>query len=153
MKIYIQSYLFIGIVETIIAHSMFSLYMWNYAGIPVRDLFFAFEKYSDGFHGYSQAELTVFNNAGQCVYFVTLVILQWDNLLSIRNKRLSILQADPFRGKRRNPWLVLGTIFVFVIAVFVTEVPGIISLFGAAPVLIEFWLIPIPLALGTWIMD
>ena len=48
--------------------------MWNYAGIPVRDLFFAFEKYSDGFHDYSQAELAVFNNTGQCVYFVTLVI-------------------------------------------------------------------------------
>ena len=153
MKIYVQSYLFIGIMETIIAHGMFSLYMWKHAGIPVRDLFFAVEKYSDGFHDYSQAELTVFNNAGQCIYFVTLVILQWDNLLSIRNKRLSILQADPFRGKRRNPWLVLGTIFVFVIAVFVTEVPGINSLFGTAPVPIEFWPIPIPLALGTWIMD
>jgi sodium/potassium-transporting ATPase subunit alpha len=152
-KIYVQSYLFIGVMEAIVAHSMFFLYMWKHAGIPVRDLFFAFEKYSDGFHGYTQDELTHFNNTGQCVYFVTLVILQWGNLLSIRNKRLSVLQADPFRAKRRNPWLVLGAVFAFVIAIFVTEVPGIISLFNTASVPIEFWLIPIPLALGILIMD
>ena len=152
-KIYIQSYLFIGVMETIIAHSMFFLYMWKQAGIPVQDLFFAFEKYTAGFHGYTQGELTHFNNTGQCVYFVTLVILQWGNLLSIRNKRLSILQADPFRAKRRNPWLVLGAFCAFVIAVFVTEVPGINKLFNTAPVPIEFWLIPIPLALGILIMD
>jgi sodium/potassium-transporting ATPase subunit alpha len=152
-KIYVHSYLFIGVMEAVVAHSMFFLYMWKHAGIPARDLFFAFEKYTDGFHGYTQDELINFNNTGQCVYFVTLVILQWGNLLSIRNKRLSILQADPFTAKRRNPWLVLGAFSAFVIAVFVTAVPGINSLFATAPVPIEFWLIPIPLSLGILIMD
>jgi len=128
----------------VIAHSVkFSLYMWKHAGIPARDLFFAFEKYTDGFHGYTQDELINFNNTSQCVYFVALVILQWRNL-SIRNKRLSILQADPFTAKRRNPWLVLGAVSAFVIVVFATGVPGINSLLGT-PVPIEFWLIPIPL--------
>ena len=152
-KIYAQSYLFIGVMETIIAHSMFFLYMWKHAGIPIHSLFFAFEKYSDGFYGYSEAELTNFNYTGQCVYFVTLVILQWGNLLSIRNKRLSILQADPIRAKRRNPWLILGALCALVIAIFVTEVKGIHNLFNTAPVPIEFWLIPIPLSLSILMMD
>ncbi|ETS61563.1 p-type atpase [Moesziomyces aphidis] len=151
--IYGQSYLFIGMMETITAHSMFFLYMWRYAKIPIRDLFFAFEKFGDGFHGYTLDELNRFLNTGQCVYFVTLVILQWGNLLSVRNKRLSIFQADPIRKERRNPWLLVGALGALVIAIFVTEVKGIQNLFGTASIPIEHWFIPIPLAIGLLGMD
>ena len=96
---------------------------------------------------------TSFNAVGQCVYFVTLVILQWGNILSVRNRRLSILQADPFTEKRRNPWLLLSMVISAAIAVFVTEVPGIQNLFGTASFPIEFWAIPLPLALGILCMD
>lgn len=153
LKIYGQSYFFIGVMETVCAHSMFFLYMWRHARIPVGDLFFVFEGYSAGFHGYTQAELTHFNTVGQGVYFVTLVIMQWGNLLSVRNKRMSILQADPFRAERRNPWLLGGMAASLVIAVFVTMEPGLQSIFGTASVPIEFWLIPIPLALGVLVFD
>ncbi|KAG6829256.1 hypothetical protein H0H92_005136 [Tricholoma furcatifolium] len=153
LKIYTQAYFFIGMMETITAHSMFFFYMYKVAGIPAHALFFAFEKYTDGFYGYSSDELDHFNRVGQCVYFVTLVILQWGNLLSVRNKRLSILQADPIRPKRRNPWLLVGILLALAIAIFVTEVPGIQSLFLTASVPIEFWLIPLPLALGILVMD
>lgn len=153
LKIYGQSYLFIGVMEALCAHAMFFLYMWRHARIPIGSLFFAFEKYADGFHGYSEAELVHFNTVGQGVYFVTLVIMQWGNLLCVRNKRMSILQADPFRAKRRNPWLLAGIVMSFAIAVFVTMEPGIQSIFGTATVPIEFWLIPLPLALGVLIMD
>ncbi|KAG5996162.1 hypothetical protein E4U52_007175 [Claviceps spartinae] len=152
-KIYIQAYLFTGTMETCTAHAMFFLYYWQAAGIPIADLFFAFEKYSDGFHGYTQDELTHFNSVAQSVYFVTLVILQWGNILAVRNRRLSIVQADPFTSKRRNPWLVLGMLISLLIAIFVTEVPGIQSLFGTASVPIRFWFIPVPLALGILCMD
>ncbi|KAI1089860.1 hypothetical protein F5B19DRAFT_495030 [Rostrohypoxylon terebratum] len=152
-RIYGQAYLFTGSMETCTAHAMFFLYMWRYAGIPVHELFLLFEGYSEGFHGYSQEQLTAFNNTGQCVYFVTLVFLQWGNLLAVRNRRLSIVQADPFTKQRRNPWLILSMIISLVIAIFVTEVPGLQTLFGTASVPIEFWLIPIPLALGILVMD
>ncbi|PWI71738.1 Na/K ATPase alpha 1 subunit [Purpureocillium lilacinum] len=153
IKIYIQAYLFTGFMETCTAHAMFFLYYWKKAGIPIRQLFFLFEGYSEGFHGYTQDELTQFNYTGQCVYFVTLVILQWGNILAVRNRRLSILQADPVTKKRRNPWLLLSMAISLAIAVFVTEVPGIQNLFGTASVPIEFWVIPIPLALGILCMD
>ncbi|SPQ24185.1 c562cfe2-5e35-4d7c-87f6-6d249c5e9fbc [Thermothielavioides terrestris] len=153
LRIYLQAYLFIGCLETVTAHAMFFLYMWKYAGIPANRLFFAFESYSDGFYGYTADELQRFNATGQCVYFVTLVFLQWGNILSVRNRRLSIVQADPIRPQRRNPWLILSMAVSLAIAVFVTEVPGIQTLFGTAPVPIEFWLIPIPLALGILCMD
>ncbi|KAL2835975.1 hypothetical protein BJY01DRAFT_252219 [Aspergillus pseudoustus] len=153
LKVYAQSYLFIGVMETTTAHAMYFFYYWKHARIPVRDLFFAFEKYTEGFHGYTEAELTHFNVTGQSVYFITLLILQWGNILSVRNKRLSILQADPIRKGRRNPWLVASCIVSLSIAVFVTEEPGIQRIFGTASAPLEFWFIPIPLALGILFMD
>ena len=153
LKIYVQSYLFIGVMETLIAHSMFFLYYWRHAGIPVSALFLAFEKYQAGFYGYTEDQLNAFNVTGQSVYFVTLVILQLGNILSIRNKRLSILQADPVRKQRRNPWLLLSAVISISIAIFVTEEPGIQTLFGTGSVPVEFWFIPVPLALGILFMD
>lgn len=153
LKIYIQSYLFIGVMETICAHAMFFLYMYRHASIPAHALFLAFEKYSDGFYGYSEEQLTHFNTVGQSVYFVTLVILQWGNILSIRNKRMSVLQADPFRKQRRNPWLLLSMAISLAIAIFVTQQPGIQSIYGTAAVPLEFWFLPLPLALGILVMD
>lgn len=148
-KLYTQSYLFIGMMETIVAHSMFFFYMWSYAGIPITGMFFAFENYSDGYYGHSQDDLNNFLNTGQCVYFVTLVILQIANLNSVRNKRMSIFQNGP----QRNWKLILGPIVSVAIAVFVTEVPGLQSLFGTASVPLKHWFLPIPLAIGILAMD
>ena len=63
-------------METICAHSMFFIYMWKATKNPAHALFFAFEKYADGFYGYTEQELQHFNSVGQYIYFVTLVILQ-----------------------------------------------------------------------------
>ncbi|KAJ0272123.1 hypothetical protein CBS470a_012836 [Colletotrichum nupharicola] len=153
LKIYAQPYLFTGFMETICAHSMFFFYIWKYAGFPIHELFFLFEGYAEGYRGYTLDELTNFNATGQCVYFVTLLFLQWGNILAVRNRRLSIVQADPITRDTRNPWLIASVIISLAIAIFVTEVPGIQKLFGTASVPIEFWLIPVPLALGVLFMD
>ncbi len=153
LKIYAQAYGFIGVMETVCAHAMFFFYMWKYAGIPASALFLCFENYTDGFYGYTQDELTNFNNTGQCVYFVTLVIMQWGNLLSVRSKKVSLLQANPLWGPRKNLWIPLGMVVALVIAIFVTEEPGMQNLFGTASVPIEFWFLPIPLAVGLMVMD
>ncbi|KAJ5096959.1 hypothetical protein N7456_007680 [Penicillium angulare] len=153
LRIYGQSYLFVGVMEAFSAHAMFFVYMYNAAGIPFHDLIFAFEKYTDGFHGYTMDELNHFNYVGQCVYFVTLVIMQWGNILSVRSKRMSLLQADPVRPARRNPWLPLAMIISLIIAIFVTEEPGLQSLFLTASVPIKYWFIPLALAMGVLIMD
>jgi sodium/potassium-transporting ATPase subunit alpha len=142
-----------GVMQTVCAHSMFFLYYWRYAGIPASALFFAFEKYSDGFYGYTEDELTQFNVVGQSVYFICLLILQWGNILSVRNKRLSILQADPIRKKRRNPWLLASMVVSLSIAIFVTEEPGLQQIFETGSVPLEFWFLPIPLAVGVLCMD
>ncbi|KAK4047193.1 hypothetical protein OIO90_006256 [Microbotryomycetes sp. JL221] len=148
-RLYGHSYIFMGCMETIIAHSMFFLYMYQAAGIPMNKLFFSYTNYSDGYYGHSQEALNNFLNTGQCVYFVALVMIQMFNLNSTRNKKMSILQNGP----HRNPWLALGPVISLVIAVFVTEQPGMQKLFGTASVPIRFWLIPVPLGLGLLVMD
>ncbi|KAJ5199818.1 ATPase P-type K/Mg/Cd/Cu/Zn/Na/Ca/Na/H-transporter [Penicillium cf. griseofulvum] len=153
MRIYGQSYLFVGVMEAFSAHAMFFFYMWRHAGIPFSDLIFAFEGYGEGFHGYTADELTHFVAVGQSVYFVTLVIMQWGNVLSVRSKRMSLLQADPIRPARRNVWLPLSILISFIIAIFVTEVPGIQDIFDTASVPIEFWCIPLGLGMGVLCMD
>jgi sodium/potassium-transporting ATPase subunit alpha len=132
---------------------MFFLYYWRHARIPVKALFLAFNKYSDGFYGYTEQQLVDVNTIGQSVYFITLLILQWGNVLSIRNKRVSILQADPIRKKRRNLWLIPAALAALGIAIFVTEEPGLQKLFGTGSVPIEFWFLPLPLAVGILTVD
>lgn len=174
-KIYAQSYLFIGLMEMLCAMSMFFLYMWQDAGIPVGDMWLLYENWSDGFHGYTADELNSFLSTGQCVYFVTLVVLQIFNLFSVRSKRMSLLQANPLSKERRNLWLFVGpsesakclnlesactdassprlTVISIAIALIVTLVPGIQNLFGTAAVPVRFWFIPVGLGLGILIMD
>lgn len=153
LKIYGQSSFFIGVMKTICAHAMSFLYYWRHAKIPASALFLAFDKYSASFQGYTEEQLTEFNIVGQSVYFVTLVILQWGNVLLISNKRLSIIQADPIRKKRRNPYLIPAAPVALSIAVFVTEEPGLKKLFSTSSVPIEFWFLPLPLAVGILIID
>lgn len=63
--IYLQSYIFMGTMETLVAHSMFFYYIYNAAGIPVRGMFFVFAGYGDGYYGHSQEALDHFLKTGQ----------------------------------------------------------------------------------------
>lgn len=156
LKLYGQAYLFLGTIETFCAHSMFFLYLYQTLGIPLNGLFLAYEKWGDGYYGYSADQLSKTLATGQCVYFVTLVVMQWFNLLTTRNKRLSILQSNPItraKNGRRNLLVPLGILCSLIVAIFVTEVPGMQNLFGTASVPIRFWLIPIALGLGMLVLD
>jgi sodium/potassium-transporting ATPase subunit alpha len=154
-----------GSMQTICSLGMFFLYMKSATGLGWYD--FA-GTYTSGPWGTPEnptwgtdtsgnaLDANSFNQilyTGQSVTFVTLVILQWGNILSIRNRRMSILQADPFRQKRRNLWLFVGMACAFIVAIFVTEVPWIQQTLLTGSVPIKFWLIPIPLAVGILIMD
>ncbi|KAF9436246.1 hypothetical protein BGZ76_004474 [Entomortierella beljakovae] len=127
----------------------------QYTGLGFQDLVFTFgnipvDKLKD------QMGMDRFNshvNTGQCVCFVTLVILQWGNILSVRNRRESILRADPFRKARRNLWLFLGILMSFLIAILVTEAPGIQSLMLTGSVPIKYWLLPVPCAIFLIMVD
>eukprot|EP01132_Coremiostelium_polycephalum_P002231 gene2231-2750_t len=154
LRIYIQSYLFMGTMLTVISQGLFFSYLKEYTGLGWNEL-----KFTYGDIDFSKAKVTEeeFNNyyvpVGTCVTFIALVILQWGNILSIRNRRQSILKADPFRPKRRNLWIFLGMLFSLIIAIIVTEVPWFHTVFITQRVPIKYWLLPVPFAVIILIID
>jgi sodium/potassium-transporting ATPase subunit alpha len=156
-RIYLQSYVFIGSVMTFFSNMLFYMYIKEATGVEFSDLAFKFGNLpldklaakgitADDFNNF-------YVNTGQCVTFVSLVIMQWGNILSIRNRRLSILQADPIRAQRRNLWLFAGMLASLLMAIFVTEVPWVNQVMLTNPVPIKYWLLPIPCAAAVLLLD
>jgi sodium/potassium-transporting ATPase subunit alpha len=149
-----QAYFFMGMMEMICAHSMFFFYMYKYANIPLYRLAYCYENWADGFMGHTIAELNNFVNVGQCVYFVTLVMLQlFGNLFASRTRRLSVLQKNPFWGPSRNLRIPIAMVISIGIVLIILYVPFFNNVFQTAPIPLEFWFIPIPLAIGMLVMD
>jgi sodium/potassium-transporting ATPase subunit alpha len=135
------------------------------------------QNWADGFMGHSIDELNHFVNVGQCVYFVTLVIMQlFGNLFASRTRRLSVLQKNPFWGPSRNLRIPIAMCISIAIVIIVSTslkicmyvktvyslsvsfyqilyVPFFNNVFQTAPIPLEFWFIPIPLAIGMLLMD
>jgi sodium/potassium-transporting ATPase subunit alpha len=118
-----QAYFFMGMMEMICAHSMFFFYMYKYANIPLYRLAHCYENWADGFMGHTIAELNNFVNVGQCVYFVTLVMLQlFGNLFASRTRRLSVLQKNPFWGPSRNLRIPIAMVISIGIVLIVSTI-------------------------------
>ncbi|KAK3817771.1 MAG: hypothetical protein J3Q66DRAFT_381051 [Benniella sp.] len=155
-RIYLQSYIFIGSVMTFFSEMLFFLYLKEYTGLAFQDLVFTYSNidYSKLHPGITPEQFNnYYVNTGQCVTFVALVIMQWGNVLSIRNRRMSILQADPIREKRRNLWLFLGMFCSLAVAILVTETAAINKVMLTNPVPIKYWLLPIPCAFAVLLLD
>ncbi|KAF9935343.1 hypothetical protein FBU30_003133 [Linnemannia zychae] len=155
-RIYLQSYIFIGSVMTFFSNMLFYMYIKEYTGVSFKELVFTFGS-PDFTNRFAHIDDDAFNNyyvnTGQCVTFVALVIMQWGNILSIRNRRMSILQADPLRKERRNLWLFAGMLAALLMAILVTEVPWINQVMLTNPVPIKYWLLPIPCAVAVLVLD
>jgi len=152
-KLLLQAYGFIGIMEMLFAHWMFFTYLSVYGGITFRDSLFAFNNWQEGFMGKTMDELNELNYTGQSVYFITLVIMQFGNLLSIRTRRRSIFQANPFSGPTKNLYLFGGMIVSLITALIILHVPFFNNVFFTRPVPIQFYFIPIGFATFILIMD
>lgn len=155
-KIYAQSYFFIGTIMTFFCNMFAFLYLKEYTGVGFQKLVFSYGNIDPSWlkDGVSVDDFNgIHTNTAQCVCFVALVVMQWGNILSVRNRRMSILQADPFRKERRNLWLFGGILISFLIAIFVTEVPGIQNVMLTAAVPVKYWLLPIPCAILILLSD
>ncbi|GAM28782.1 hypothetical protein SAMD00019534_119580 [Acytostelium subglobosum LB1] len=153
-EIYVQSYLFMGTMMAIVSMFLFFMYIEEYTGLSWYDLAFTY-----GNIDFSRAKVSAddFNNiyvpTGTCVTFIALVMVQWGNILSVRNRRMSMFTDDPIRPKRRNYWLFLSWVCSLVIALIVTKAKPFQDIFQTRDVPIKYWLLPLPFALGILLMD
>lgn len=149
----LRAYLFTGMIESFAAFFMFFYYFHKYAGIPPSKLVLSFNSWKDGYFGYSIDQLNEFLYTGQTIFFVTLIITQFGNLLSTRTTYLSFFQHQPFRGETRNLYLFGAMLCSLLLAIFIVDVPIFQSVFSTRSPPIEFWLIPWGWAVLLFFLD
>lgn len=138
-QLILQSYGFIGVLETLCSFSMSYWYLQR-KGIPFSALWFKFgavpENVTEDFYAQSL-------NEASSIYFVTLVVMQWFNLLAIRTRRLSIFQHPPlFNSATQNKWLFPAILFSLLMAVFWLYIPALQRSLGMSDVPVEHWFLP-----------
>lgn len=79
--------------------------------------------------------------------------MQYGGLLSARNRRMSILQSNPFWGPRRNIAVPIGMMFTMFIAIVNLYGPGFEHVFATTPIPGMFWGLPFAFAFGILCMD
>jgi len=151
-RFFIQIYLFIGLMMWPCAMSMWFLYM-SQQGLGFYDVILVYNKWTDGYKGFTIEQLNHFVFVGQCIYYITMVFMQYGGLLSVRNRRVSILQSNPLWGPRRNLVVPMGMIGTALIGVTNLYGPGLQKVFSTTPIPGMFWGLPFTFALGILCMD
>lgn len=99
-RLLLHAYGFLGLLESLAANAMAFWYLQK-QGIRFSDIVLSFGIPNDldaDFYNERVARM-------QSVYFYTLVLMQFGNLLATRTRRLSILQQNPLFGVGRNLFL------------------------------------------------
>ncbi|RCI05193.1 hypothetical protein CU098_001984 [Rhizopus stolonifer] len=153
-RLLLHAYGFVGLMEMLSSMFMFFLYM-GMRGLDPSDIFLSFSALtsSDGYLGFTAAEITDMINTAQSIYFVNLVICQWGNVLATRTRRLSIAQANPLWGPNQNLYLFAAMIGSLAIALIILYVPVFNVYLGTAPIPTKFWFIPFGWAVLIITMD
>jgi sodium/potassium-transporting ATPase subunit alpha len=137
--LFVRAFLFLGSIECVGALLMFFIYFYQYAGISPAQLFFAFDKWADGFGGYTIGELNEFLYTGQTIYFIALVVMQVGQLMTTRLSRYNFYQQWAWK----NPNLFLGILIEIALTVAVVYLPLFNSLFKTRPPPVQYWFMPL----------
>ena len=148
-----SAYLFTGMMESFSSFFMYFYYVTNYAKISPVKLFFLFNGWTEGFEGYSQDQINEFYWTAQSVYFVSLVIIQFGNLLATRTRHLSFFQHQPWNRKTSNKYLIFAILISLGLALIVIYVPFFNTVFKTRPIPVECWFIPIGFASWIFVSD
>ncbi|KAI0259575.1 sodium-potassium ATPase [Gloeopeniophorella convolvens] len=142
-RLLLHAYGFLGVAESLCAMSM-SFWFLQRRGIPFSSLALKF--------GNWPAELTndVLYEA-QSVYFFTLVVMQWGNLLSTRTRRSSILQQPPSWAINRAT--IPAALCALAIGIFFSYIPAFQNVFQTRGIPAEHFFIPMTFALALVLLD
>jgi sodium/potassium-transporting ATPase subunit alpha len=150
----IQAYLYLGIWQCFWCHFFFFWYLNRYANLPFKDVIFAYGNWTDGYKGYTMDQLNQFNNVGQCVYFVILVMSQaFGNLWATRTLTLSLFQQNPFKKPTRNLWILVAICTSLGLMFLILYIPALNTYMGTSPVPVEFYFFGIAVGLGIFAVD
>ncbi|KAH8805724.1 hypothetical protein F5884DRAFT_755285 [Xylogone sp. PMI_703] len=154
-QLVLQSYGFIGVLQTITSFAMAYWYLQR-SGIPFSDLWFGYGNLPSSIDpDYATARL----NEASSIYFVNLVVMyispwQWFNLMAVRTRRLSFFQHPPvFNKATQNLYLFPAIAFALVMAIFWLYIPKLQSVLGTSRVPAEHFFLPATFGLGILFLD
>ncbi|KIK38617.1 hypothetical protein CY34DRAFT_809174 [Suillus luteus UH-Slu-Lm8-n1] len=151
-RLFFHVYLFYGLMLWPCAMGMWFLYM-RQQGLGFYDVILTFSSWGDGWKGFSIDQLTEFVYVGESIYYVTVAIGQYGTLLSVRNRRVSILQSNPLWGPRRNLLVLVGMTGTVLICIVNLYGAGFQRVFYMRPIPGMFWGLPFAFALGILLVD
>lgn len=139
-KIFTYAYMFVGNYYILAAFFNF-FYYWSTKGIHISNLFFAWDWGKEGYLGLTIDQQEDYLATAQSIYFMTLVICQLGNLISLQTRNLpfGVLQ----NGKRKWPILEKAHIIAFflelIVLIFLLYAPFCNSIFDTRPVGGRYW--------------
>ncbi|CEP03211.1 Cation-transporting P-type ATPase N-terminal domain-containing protein [Plasmodiophora brassicae] len=154
-KFLFQIYCFIGLMTWLSCFGMFFLY-WRWQGFGFYDLMLVFDNWKEEYKGHTLEDLNAKLAVSQSIFYVTMTIMQFGNILATRNRRMSMWHSNPFWGPRRNKALLIVMaihLIICVLNVYISTAPGVNNIFRFGYVPYQFWLLPIPLAVGVLLAD
>ncbi|KAJ9606781.1 hypothetical protein H2200_008790 [Cladophialophora chaetospira] len=150
-KLLLQSYGLIGLLETTCSFAMSFWYLQR-KGLPFTQLWFSFGNIPTP-PGQTEDDVSAHLTVASSIYFVTLVVMQWFNIMAIRTRHLSIFSHPPILNRKTQNWLLFPAIlFALVVALVFTLSPGIAYL-GCDKVPVEHWFIPMTFGIGLLSLD
>jgi sodium/potassium-transporting ATPase subunit alpha len=142
-RLLLQAYGFLGIIESLCAMSMSFWYLQR-NGVPFSSLALKFGNYPAALTDDLLYE-------AQSVYFFTLVVMQWGNLLSTRTRKSSIFQQPPTWGVNRA--VIPAAICALLIGIFFSYVPVFHHIFQTSKIPAIHFFIPMAFALALIVLD
>jgi sodium/potassium-transporting ATPase subunit alpha len=147
--LFLRAFAFLGSIECTAALVSFFLYFYWYAKITPYQLFFLFDNWADGFHGYTMNELNEFLYTAQTVYFVAIIGCQIGQLMTTRLSRLNFYQQWFWT----NPVLLIGILIELLLAVLIIYLPLFNTLFKTRQPPVEFWFIPLAFGVVVFVLS
>ncbi|KAI9825267.1 MAG: hypothetical protein M1832_001301 [Thelocarpon impressellum] len=149
-QLILQAYGFIGVLETIASFAMSYWYLER-SGIPFSALWFKFGELPPGIEQeFYDARL----NYASSIYFVSLVVMQWFNLMALRTRRLSIFQHPPaFSKHTQNLYLFPAIAFSLCMAIFWLYIPQLQDVLSTSRVPAEYFFLPAAFGIGILLLD
>ncbi|KIW95420.1 uncharacterized protein Z519_04004 [Cladophialophora bantiana CBS 173.52] len=150
-RLLLQAYGLVGILETTCSFAMSFWYLQR-QGLSFGTLWFSFGNIPIP-PGQTEDDVSYHLTVASSIYFVTLVVMQWFNVMALRTRHLSIFSHPPiFNHKTQNLLLFPAILFALVIALIFTLVPDIDYL-GCEKVPVEHWFIPMTFGIGLLSLD
>lgn len=150
-RLLVQSYGIIGTLETVCSFSMSYWYLAR-NGLSFGSLWFSFGNIPTP-EGQTADDVTHHLTVASSIYFVTLVVMQWFNIMALRTRHLSIFAHPPLGNKITQNWFLFPAIlFALIIALIFTLVPGMQDL-GCEKVPVAHWFLPMAFGLGLLSID